>query len=74
MSWDIMTNEVRKCECGKGKVRYISEMDDWNRIRSAEYIDCKECYNKYKLYQSKRNECGNVAKHDYTKCILVEKV
>lgn len=74
MSWDIITDRVRKCECGKGKSRYISEMDDWNNSRSVEYVDCKECYNKYKLYQLKRNKCGNFAKHDDTEYILVEKI
>lgn len=38
MSWEVMCDEVKKCECGKGHTRYISEMDDFSNSRSHEYI------------------------------------
>ena len=74
MSWEVMCDEVKKCECGKGNIRYVSEMDDWSNSRTHEYIDCKECYEKYLEYQRKVNECPNIAKHDNTNYIYVNNI
>ena len=74
MSWEVMSDKIGKCECGKGNTRYISEMDDWCNSRSYEYVDCKECYEKYLKYQAKRNSCHNEAKHDTTTYIYVKNV
>lgn len=74
MSWETMVDTIGKCECGKGKTRYISKMDDWGNSKSYEYVDCKQCYEKYLEYKKKRNACMNFAKHDDTEYILVGKV
>lgn len=66
MSWEVMQDETRKCDCGKGETRYISEMNDWNNSRSKEYITCNECYKLALISQANSNKCGNVAKHDDT--------
>lgn len=43
MSWEVMRDEEKTCSCGKGKIRIIVEMDDWNRTRESEEILCEEC-------------------------------
>lgn len=74
MVWDIIRDDIRSCDCGKGKSRYISEMDDWNRVRYSEYVDCKECYEKYLRYKKNSYSCPNIAKHDHTTYIYVNDV
>lgn len=74
MSWEVMHDRIEQCECGKGHTRYVSEMNDWNDSRTREYIDCKECYEKYLEYKTKSFNCPNEAKHDYTEYIYVEKI
>lgn len=43
MSWDEIQRYDYPCKCGKGTITYVSEMDDWNRSRSHEIINCPEC-------------------------------
>lgn len=43
MSWEVMSDKEETCLCGKGKIRIILEMDDWNRTRESEEILCEEC-------------------------------
>lgn len=74
MSWDVMIDKIRKCDCGKGKIRYISEMDDWNRTDNTEYVDCKECYEKYLRHKENSYACSNKMKHDNTTYIFVDDV
>lgn len=74
MSWDLMCNEIRKCDCGKGHIRYISKMDDWNRTKCTEYVDCKECYEKFLRYQSNTYSCSDRMKHDNTNYVYVENI
>lgn len=74
MAWDIIRDDIRRCDCGKGKSRYISKMDDWNRIKDTEYVDCKKCYEKYLRYKNNSYSCHNIAKHDHTTYIYVDDV
>lgn len=56
MSWEESTLD-RICQCGKGKIKVISKMDDWSRLYITEIIlceDCKEKDVKEKEYQNKR--------------------
>ena len=56
MSWDSMTT-YKSCKCGKGKIKVISRMDDWNRTEYFEEIlceDCKEEDRRQKEYENKR--------------------
>jgi hypothetical protein len=46
MSWEEMSCETCPCHCGKGTITYRSEMDDWNRVRSSETINCTVCQAK----------------------------
>jgi len=43
MSWEKMVPEEKSCWCGKGTITYITEMDDWNRIRTSREINCPVC-------------------------------
>lgn len=43
MSWEIMSSDTKPCECGKGTVTHVMEMDDWNRIRNSMEIHCPDC-------------------------------
>lgn len=43
MSWEKMVPEEKPCSCGKGTITYITEMDDWNRIRTSREINCPVC-------------------------------
>lgn len=46
MSWEEMQRYDYPCKCGKGTITYVSEMDDWNRSRSHEIINCPDCAEK----------------------------
>jgi len=46
MSWEIMRSETKPCQCGKGTISQILEMDDWNRTRSSTEIHCPDCLQK----------------------------
>lgn len=74
MGWDLMCDEIRKCDCGKGHIRYISKMDDWNRTKNTEYVDCKECYDKYLRCQNNSYACSDRMNHDHTQYIFVEDI
>lgn len=43
MSWEVMSDREETCSCGKGKIRIIHKMDDWNRSENYEEILCDEC-------------------------------
>lgn len=56
MSWESYIKE-RNCECGKGKIKIITRMDDWNRTECYEEILCEYCKEKdrrKKEYEDKR--------------------
>lgn len=56
MSWESTTT-YKSCKCGKGKIKVISRMDDWNRTESHEEILCEECKEKdrrQKEYENNR--------------------
>lgn len=74
MSWETMVDKVEKCQCGKGKTRYISESDDWNNYRSEEYISCKECYEAALKSQANSYNCPNPVKYDDTRYIYSENI
>lgn len=44
------------CECGKGEVEHISEMDDWNRRNEVEIIHCEECKLKESIKKKKLSD------------------
>jgi hypothetical protein len=46
MSWEVMSSDTKPCECGKGTVTHVMEMDDWNRIRNSMEIHCPDCRKK----------------------------
>lgn len=72
MSWEVMSETVEKCECGKGTITDVLEMDDWNNSRSWSTINCKDCYEKALERKTKSNSCPNPVKHDTTKYFYVE--
>lgn len=74
MSWETITDKVKECECGKGKVRYILEMDDWNDSRSEQYISCRECYEAALKHQDNSYKSPNPVKHDDTRYIYCEDI
>jgi hypothetical protein len=43
MSYEEMDRVTRPCRCGKGTIVAIAEMDDWNRWRSYETVNCPVC-------------------------------
>lgn len=43
MSWEQMRSDTRPCPCGKGTITYCMDMDDWNRFRHYQIIDCAKC-------------------------------
>jgi len=43
MSWEEMCPETKTCWCGNGTITYITEMDDWNRVRHHTQINCPIC-------------------------------
>lgn len=56
MSWEEVIS-YKNCECGKGKVKVINRMDDWNRSEPSEIILCEKCKEKdrqEKEYEKKR--------------------
>lgn len=56
MSWEEFIT-YRNCECGKGRIKIITRMDDWNRNETSEIILCEECMEKYRQereYENKR--------------------
>lgn len=48
-----MSTRFYPCECGKGTYTEVSEMDDWNRIRSTQTINCSYCKLKEKEIDEK---------------------
>lgn len=56
MSWEEFVSYM-DCKCGKGKIKLISRMDDWNRTEHTEIILCEYCREKdikEKEYENKR--------------------
>lgn len=43
MSWEEMVPETKPCWCGKGTITYVTEMDDWNRVRHYTRFNCSAC-------------------------------
>lgn len=74
MSWETMSDKINPCACGKGKVREIFRMDDWNNTESRAIYTCKECYEKALKHKEARNSVGNPAKHDDTDYYFREKL
>lgn len=74
MAWEVDTDRIDLCSCGKGKKRYVSESNDWNESRTYVYISCKECYEKALEYQSMRNKAPNFVKHDDSNYIYKENI
>lgn len=73
MSWEVISETVEKCKCGKGVIVSIFEMDDWNNSRSTTSIDCKDCYKKVLDNKINSYNCNNSAKHDNTEYHYIEK-
>jgi hypothetical protein len=62
MSWEEMWSETKPCPCGKGTVTYCMDMDDWNRTRSHETINCPRC--KAKAAAESRREAERYRKRE----------
>lgn len=58
MSWEKMSVEPKPCPCGQGTITGRTEMDDWNRIRHFETINCKHCRAAARERQRKEQERG----------------
>jgi len=43
MSWEETVRETKPCWCGKGAITYVTEMDDWNRVRHYTRFNCSAC-------------------------------
>jgi hypothetical protein len=43
MSYEEISRKSRPCWCGKGTIVSVDEMDDWNRFRSWQIIECPAC-------------------------------
>ena len=52
MSWEEMGTYEYPCECGRGKRIVTHYMDDWNRTKESERIECDFC-NSHHLYPKK---------------------
>ncbi len=53
MSWEKMVPDIKPCSCGKGTITYITEMDDWNRVRNHKEINCPVCREQYRIKDDK---------------------
>lgn len=53
MSWEEMGTREYPCECGRGKKIVTWYMDDWNRTKDSERIECDFC-NSHHLYINER--------------------
>jgi len=62
MSWERMSEETRACPCGKGTVTYVMDMDDWNRTRHYQSINCPTC--KAEADRKERLEAEREAKRE----------
>lgn len=49
MSWEVMYSRDYPCKCGKGTYTEVGEMDDWNRTRDYQVVNCPECAEKAKI-------------------------
>ncbi|MDQ0090537.1 hypothetical protein J2T12_003960 [Paenibacillus anaericanus] len=47
MSWDVISDNVYTCPCGKSTYEVTTEMDDWNSTREKVTMNCLECKDKY---------------------------
>lgn len=52
MSWEEMGSYEYPCDCGRGKRIVTHYMDDWNRTKESERIECDFC-NSHHLYDKK---------------------
>ena len=43
MSWETFREETIPCKCGGGSVKFVVEMDDWNRTRQYKIFNCAYC-------------------------------
>ena len=60
MGWDYYEN-TEPCPCGKGLIRVVHGMDDWNRTSYDEEILCPECKEKAELEKAAKEERRRVA-------------
>ena len=74
MSWETITDKVKECECGKGKIRIVLKSDDWNNYEILEYISCKECYDVALKHQVNSYKSPNPVKHDDTRYFYCEDI
>ena len=59
MSWEEMGTDIEPCWCGKGTIKYITEMDDWNRVRTSREINCPECMEKERIRNAEESAREN---------------
>lgn len=60
MSWDYY-EYTKPCSCGKGLIKVIHGMDDWNRTSYDEEILCGECKEKIAVARAAKDQRKKVA-------------
>ncbi len=75
MSWETMVPDVKPCWCGKGTITYVTEMDDWNRVRNHKEINCPECreQDRIKTEENNAKEEKRKSLHDKARNIAVSR-
>jgi hypothetical protein len=56
MSWEEMYRRDYPCKCGKSTYTEVGEMDDWNRHREYQIINCLECAEKARIAEAERKQ------------------
>jgi hypothetical protein len=75
MSWEIMRSETKQCQCGKGAIIQILEMDDWNGTRSTTEIHCPDSSQKgdEKAEARRQRESANEALYKNAKKLATDR-
>ena len=70
MGYEIDDIEEINCKCGKGKIKKVTQSNDWNQIYENIIIDCEECNKNYEII--KETHCPK-PKHEHTMYFLKDK-
>lgn len=72
MSWEEMYRRDYPCKCGKGTYTEVGEMDDWNRTRDYQIINCPECAEKARIAAEEERKAK--AEREARLKVLVEEI
>lgn len=72
MSWEEMYRKNSPCKCGKGTYTEVGEMDDWNRTRDYQIINCPECAEKARIAAEEERKAK--AEREARLKVLVEEI